>query len=358
RGETWLWARHLPVSQYYRISVDMADPYNVLGGLQDNGTWIGPNETDRAEGVLNDDWRPIGGGDGFVSLADPNDPDTVFVESQYLGLTRVGIERRESRWIRPGNPRGYSFGRRNWRLFGRDEEPRLLEEAMEPANWDGPFILSPHDSGTIYAGTTNLYVSRDRGASWTDLGRMSDPWDRTEVEIMGQEPHRRIPSLDDGVPYYATVTAIAESTLREGLLWIGTDDGNLRVSEDGGRSFTDLIERVPDVPARTRVSDVVPSPHDVDTVFVSFDGHRGDDFANYLYRSDDRGRTWHSITGNMPANRVIRTVGQDAVNPDLLYAATEFGFFLSIDGGGHWVELQNEMPTVAVNDFVVHSRDQ
>lgn len=357
RGETWLWAENLPVSQYYRVSVDLSDPYNVLGGLQDNGTWIGPNETDRAEGIINADWRPIGGGDGFVAIADPDDPNRVYVESQYLGLTRLDLGSAQQQSIRPGNPEGYEFGRRNWRRFGTEEAARLMEQEMEPANWDGPYILSPHDPATIYAGTGRLYVSRDGGSSWTDLGRLANEWERSEVEIMGQEPTRRVASLDDGVPYFATITTIAESPLQQGLLWVGTDDGNVQVSYDAGESFTNVVERIPGVPPRTWVSDVEPSPHRAETVFVSFDGHTNDDFTNYLFRSDDAGASWRSIVGDLPEGLVIRTVAQDSVNPDLIYAATEFGFWLTIDGGDHWVELQNNMPTVAVNDFAVHPRD-
>jgi photosystem II stability/assembly factor-like uncharacterized protein len=357
RGVTWRWAPNLPLSQYYRVAVDMEEPYNVIGGLQDNGTWIGPNETHRAEGILNDDWRPIGGGDGFLGLPDPGEPGTVYVESQYLGLTRVDLETGQAQSIRPGNPRGYRFVRRIWRLFGTGAETELLEQEMEPANWDGPYILSPHDPNTVYAGTQHLWVSRNGGGSWSDLGRMSNEWERSEVEIMGQAPGPRTPSLDDGVPYFATITVIAESPLREGLLFVGTDDGNLRISADRGETWADAHARVPGLPARTWVSDIAPSPHDADVVFAAFTGYREDDFANYLYRSDDGGETWRSIVGDLPAERVVRAVEQDAVNPALLYAATEFGFFLSFDGGTRWVELKNDMPTLAINDFVVHPRD-
>lgn len=354
RGKTWLWASHLPVSQYYRVAVDNDDPYNIYGGLQDNGSWVGPNETFRSEGVLNEDWIRIGGGDGFLSVPDPADPSVAYAESQYLGLTQVDRTTLERRSIRPGNPRGYTFSRRIWRLYGSGAEPRLLEEEMEPANWNGPYLLSPHDPATLYAGTQNLYVSRDRGTTWRDIGRMSNEWERSEVQVMGQDPTARVASLDDGVPYYATVTVIAESPLREGLLYVGTDDGNVQVSRDGGDSWTNVADRFPGLPARTWVADLDPSPHQEATVFAAFDGHRADDHANYIYRSDDYGESWTSVIADMPANRVVQ---QDAVNPNLLYAATELGFFVSIDAGAHWVELESNMPTLAFNDFVVHPRD-
>lgn len=357
RGKTWLWASNLPVSQYYRVGVDMRDPYWVYGGLQDNGTWMGPSATARSEGILNEDWRPIGGGDGFLALVDPSDQNVAYSESQYLGLTRLDLATGQRQSIRPGNPVGYKFGRRNWRLYGTGEEPRILEQEMAPGNWDGPYILSPHDPTTIYAGTEHLFVSKDRGGSWRDLGRMSDEWERSEVQIMGQDPTASVASLDDGVPYFATLTTIVESPLVQGLLFVGTDDGNVQRSVDGGETWTNLADRFPGLPPRTWVADIDASSHDAQTVLAAFDGHREDDFDNYLYRSDDGGDTWTDITGDMPAKRVIRAVQQDVVNPDLLYAATEFGFFVSIDAGVSWVELRGDMPTLPINDFVIHPRD-
>lgn len=357
RGKTWLWASNLPVSQYYRVSVDMRDPYWVYGGLQDNGSWMGPSATYRSEGILNEDWRSIGGGDGFLTAVDSTDQNVAYAESQYLGLTRLDLATGQRQSIRPGNPVGYKFGRRNWRLYGTGEEPRILEQEMEPGNWDGPFMLSPHDPTTIYAGTQNLYVSKDRGGSWRNLGRMSDEWERSEVQIMGQDPTAAVASLDDGVPYFATLTTMVESPLRQGLLFVGTDDGNVQRSTDGGDTWVNLADRFPGLPARTWVADIDASPHDANVVFAAFDGHREDDFRNYVYRSDDGGETWGDISGDMPANRVVRAVQQDVVNPDLLFAATEFGFFVSIDQGGHWVELRSNMPTLPINDFVIHPRD-
>jgi photosystem II stability/assembly factor-like uncharacterized protein len=357
RGITWLWASNLPVSQFYRVSVDQRDPYWIYGGLQDNGTWMGPSATTRSEGILNEDWRPIGGGDGFLALVDPEDPDIAYVESQYLGLARIDLASGQTQSIRPGNPEGYKFGRRNWRLYGTEQEPRLLEQEMEPGNWDGPYILSPHDSSVVYAGTENFYVSRDRGASWRNLGRLSDAWERSEVTIMGQDPTASVASLDDGVPYFATITTIAESPLRRGMLFAGTDDGNVQRSLDGGETWANLAERFPGLPARTWVADIEMSSHDESVVFAAFDGHRSDDFSNYLYRSNDAGETWVDITSDMPAERVIRAMQQDAVNPDLLYVATELGFFVSVDAGARWVELRSNLPTLPINDFVIHSRD-
>jgi len=358
RGQKWLFVTSLPVSQFYRVGVDMRQPFWICGGLQDNGGWCGPSATYSSQGVLNEDWVRVGGGDGFFHRVDPTDWRIVYSASQYLGLTRVNLETREVVDIRPGDPHGHIADRRNWKTWGQPgaKEP-LLGNAMEPANWDAPFILSPHDPSTIYAGTRRLWKSTDRGQSWVDLGDLTTGVDRRTLTIMGQTPGPTTLSLDDGVPYYPTITAIAESPRVRGLLWVGTDDGNLQRSRDGGRSWTNLAGRIPGLPPRSWVSGVEASRHADGTVYVAFDNHASDDYANYLYRSSDFGETWTSITGDLPPNRVVKAVHEDPRNPDLLYVGTEFGFFLSFDGGRHWVPLRNNLPTVAVNDFVVHPRD-
>ncbi|MFQ5742379.1 MAG: WD40/YVTN/BNR-like repeat-containing protein [Acidobacteriota bacterium] len=357
RGDTWLFVESLPVSQLYRISVDMRHPYWVYGGLQDNGSWAGPSATRRAEGIINEDWFRTGGGDGFFSLAHPADPQTLFVESQFLGLTRLNLTTHETRSIRPGNDQGYLGGRRNWDVWGQDKAMPLLGNNMLPANWDGPVALSPHDPDTIYAGTNELFKSTDRGDSWTSLGDLTTRIDRVELTIMGRHPTAETLSLDDGTPYYPTLTYIAESPLRLGLLVVGTDDGNVQVSRDGGASWTNVAGRFPGLPPNTWVAGLEPSRYQEGTVYAVFDGHRNDDYDNYLYKSTDYGQTWKSIVADLPPRRVLRAIKEDPRNPDLLYVAAELGFFLSIDGGQHWVEFKGNLPTLAVNDFVIHPRD-
>jgi hypothetical protein len=232
-----------------------------------------------------------------------------------------------------------------------------LGNAMAPANWDAPFIISPHDPRTLYAGTSELWKSTNRGDTWVSLGNMTTGVDRSTLKIMGQTPNETTLSLDDGVPYYPTLTAIAESPLKRGLLYAGTDDGNLRLSPDDGKSWTSLAPKLPGLPASSWVSGIEASRHDEATVYVSFDNHASDDYGNYLYRSTDRGATWQSIVGDLPARRVIRAVHEDPKNRNLLYIATEFGFFLSIDGGARWTEVAANLPRLAVNDFAIHPRD-
>lgn len=358
RGLRWLYVPHLPVSQFYRIDADMREPYWLCGGLQDNGGWCGPSTTYSSQGILNEDWFRVGGGDGFFHRIDPTDYRTVYTSSQYLGLSRLDIESFDRTDIRPGDPTGHIGGRRNWKTWGQPgaDEP-LLGNAMEPANWDAPFILSPHDPNTIYAGTRHLWKSIDRGDTWVSLGDPTTGVDRSTLAIMGQKPGPETLSLDDGVPYYPTISALAESPLRRGLLYAGTDDGNLQVSRDDGKAWTNVAKAVPGLPARSWVSGIEASRHAEGTVYVAFDNHASDDFRNYVYRSVDFGKTWTSIAGDLPANRVVKAVHEDPVNPNLLYVGTEFGFFLSIDSGSHWVQLDGGLPTVPVNDFLVHPRD-
>ncbi len=372
RGLNWLYISDLPVSQYYRVQVDMAEPYNVYGGLQDNGSWMGPSETFRAEGIVNSDWTRLGGGDGFVNVPDTTDDRIVYTESQYLGLSRLDLGKGQRTAIRPGNPTGHIAGRRNWdtwREVGAFEEQRL-GNAMEPANWDGPFVVSPHDASTLYAGTRTLWKTTDRGDSWQALGDLTTGVDRRTLPLMGRMPNDLTPSLDDGVPYYPTISAVAESPLRQGLLYAGTADGRFHVSRDGGERWTDAAARdvsdsdapsapsgFPGLPPGAWVNGIEPSRHDEARVYAVWNNYRNDDYANYLYRSDDYGETWVSVTGDLPAERVLRTVREDPRNLSVLFLGAEIGLFYTMDGGAHWTELRSGMPTLPFNDLVVHPRD-
>ncbi len=358
RGVTWWYARHLPVSQWYRVRVDMKKPFWVYGGLQDNGSWAGPSATYRSEGIRHDDWLKWGGGDGFLNVVDTTDNRTLYVESQYLGLSRVDMATGERSDIRPGDPEGAIGARRNWRTWPDLDDPiERLGNAMEPANWDGPFTISPHDNRTIYAGTRRLWRSRDQGQNWEDLGDWTTRTDRRTLSIMAQMPTDTTPSLDDGIPYWPTLTAVEESPLQEGLLYIGTDDGQLLVSTDAGGSFTNLTARLPDVPDMMWVNTIEVSRAAVGRAYVVASNYRNDDYANYAWATEDIGETWRSIAAGLPAGRVTRAVREDPRNPDVLYMGTEFGLFFSADRGASWAELRGDLPTMAINDLVIHPRD-
>lgn len=357
RAKTWLFITHLPVSQFYRVSVDMQKPYNVYGGLQDNGSWMGPSETYWSEGILNSDWRKTGGGDGFVNYIHPLDPTQLYNESQYLGLARLDLQTGQRRSIRPGDPKGRIGARRNWDAWGPGLPEPELGNAMAPANWDGPFCFSPHDPNILYAGTNKLWKSTDMGESWQELGDLTTGVNRRELKIMDQRPDTSTASLDDGIPYYPTLTAIAESPLEMGLLYAGTDDGNVQVSMDGGKNWTEVSDRMKGLPASTWINGIEPSKFDAFTAYVAINNYRNDDFSNYLYKTTDAGKTWVSITGNLPKNRVVRTVREDTRNPDVLYLGTELGLFVTLDGGKNWTALKANMPTLPFNDLVIHPRD-
>jgi len=357
RGVNWLLVSNLPVSQYYRVAVDMAEPYNVYGGLQDNGSWVGPSQTYRSAGILNEDWKKLGGGDGFLNLPHHTDPDIVYTESQYLGLSRLNMKNGQRQSIRPGDPQGRIGARRNWTSWGPGTEEPELGNAMEPANWDGPFFLSYHDPNTIYAGTEQLWKSSDGGATWKSLGNLTTRVNRRELTIMGQRADTSTHSLDDGIPYYPTLTAVAESKHKQGMLYVGTDDGLVQISSDDGKTWTDVTSRLTGLPKETWVNTIETSWHDAGTAYVAINNYRNDDFTNYVYKTSDFGQSWTSVAGDLPKDRVARTLREDPKNPNVLYLGTELGLFISINGGTNWIELKSNMPTLPFNDLVVHPRD-
>ncbi len=357
RGLRWLFVSNLPLSQYYRVSTDNAKPYNVYGGLQDNGSWVGPSETYRSGGIINADWKRLGGGDGFLNLVDRNDPNVVYTESQYLGLSRYNMETGQRQSIRPGDPKGRIGARRNWDAWGPGVPEPELGNAMAPGNWDGPFFLSHHDPNTIYAGTNVLWKSADNGETWESLGDLTTKVNRRELMIMGQRADTSTASLDDGIPYYPTLTAVAEDLFTQGMLYAGTDDGLLQVSWDDGQTWNDVTDQLAGLPKETWINTFEPSTHVAGTAYVAINNYRNNDFNNYIYKTTDYGKSWTSVEGDLPANRVARTLREDPRNPNVLYLGTEIGLFYSNNGGNNWVELKSNMPTLPFNDLVIQARD-
>ena len=359
QGETWEALRRWAVGQPYHASVDMRRPYYVCTGLQDNGSWCGPSAV-RSGDILSEDWYRVGGGDGFYTAVDPTDYTIVYSESQNGNIRRGSLSTGPTGSIRPRGP--------------TDNNPNTNIVPAPPLNteirwhWNTPFILSPHNPAVVYAGANRLFRSLDRGDTWTMSPDLTKNIDRDGENLMGlANSISRCNRMDrgeecnlsrnDGVSRYSTIVTISESPLVPGLLWVGTDDGNIQVSRDGGTTWREVGANIPGGTNRYYVSRVEASHFDAATAYASVDGHRSDDLRPYVYVTRDYGDSWEGISSNLPEYGNVNTVRQDPRNSRLLYAGTEFGFFASVDEGASWEPFMTGLPVVRVDDVVVHPRD-
>jgi photosystem II stability/assembly factor-like uncharacterized protein len=330
RGGHWRFVGSLPVSQFYHVSADMQQPYMVYGGLQDNGSWVGPSRGGMA--IRNRDWHSVGFGDGFWTFADPQDPLTVYSEYQGGQLMRVDRRLNEVKRIAP--------------VADADSDKLRF-------NWNTPLHLSPTRPGVLYYGSQYLHRSEDRGESWTRISpdlTTNDPKRQRQAESGGLSRDNSTAENN------TTIYTIAESPLDPQLLWVGSDDGLVHLSRDGGGRWENQSKRFDGLPKGTWVSRIEASPHAAGTAFVSFDGHRDGDFATYLYRTDDFGKRWQRMNTDM-VEGYAWVIKQDPVDPELLFLGTEVGLWISIDNGAHWARFKENLPKVAVHDVVIHPRE-
>jgi photosystem II stability/assembly factor-like uncharacterized protein len=333
-GSKWWKGNNLPVSQFYHVSLDDNDPYRVYGGLQDNSSWVG--ESQYPGGITNAQWENMYNGDGFWMFPDPADPDCIYAEYQGGEIGRVNRRTHEARNIKP--------------------RPDYKEKLR--FNWNTPIALSPNEKGTIYIGAQLLFRSRDHGQTWE---RISPDLTTNDPQKQKQEQSGGVTVDNSSAEMHTTIYSISESPKDKSLIWVGTDDGNLQLTRDGGKSWTNVVGNVPGLPKNSWVSWVQASNFDAGTAYAAFDRHTFGDMAPYVFRTTDYGKTWTPLVTRQDVKGVrgyAHVIKEDVVKPDLLFLGTEFGLWVSIDGGKNWAQFKaNHFPAVAVRDLAIHPRD-
>ena len=334
-GASWRHFNNLPLSQFYRIALDMTQPfYYVYGGMQDNGTISGPVRSLAPSGVRMSEWLTVGGGDGFQARADPSNPDTVYTSSQNGSFSRLDKKTGVS----------------------ASASPRLPLAERGRWNWDTPFMISPHNPSTLWMAGNRVFKSGDKGATWKPVsGDITRNIDRNTLPVMGKVWGDTAVNRHRSTTDYGVASALDESSKVKGLVYLGTDEGLIQVTEDDGTTWR-KEENFPGVPAMATVSDLAASQHETNTVYASLHDFQHGDFKPYLLKSLDKGKTWASIAGDLPAREFVWSIAEDPINPKLLFVGTEFGLYATFDGGTHWHALKNGVPTIEVRDIAIHPK--
>ena len=342
-AKSWEFAPNLPVGLFYHVGFDMETPYNVCGGMQDNYDWCGPSRSRQTRGIMNYDWFQIQGGDGFVAVPDLRDSRIVYTESQDGNMIRRNKVTGESKSIRPGPA---------------NVLPAPAKGETYRFHWDTPLMLSPHDPGTLLVAANKVFKSTDRGDSWTAISPdLTSNASRDSIVTMGVKGSEIGIARNDGISQWPAIVALAESPKQAGLYYAGTDDGNVSVSRDGGKSWQNITHNLPDFPAgHAFVSRIVPSRYDAGTVYVTVDNHRQNDYEPHIWASSDFGATFRSMNANL-RGEVSRTLTEDQKNGDVLYLGTESGLFLTVDRGKNWRRLKSNFPNVRVDEITLHPRE-
>ena len=336
-GKSWEYVNNFATGQFYQVYADNTAPfYNLSGGLQDNGSWVGPSRNREPVGILNDDWRMISFGDGFFTIQHPDNPDLFLSESQGGNVVRTDMKNREQQLVVP------FFG-----VGGAAENDKFR------FNWNAPLIQSPHDKNTVYLAGNAVFKSTDFGINWTQISQDLTTNNKERLKDAGGPIFPENTSAE----YFGTIISLAESPIQRDMIWSGSDDGVLQMTTDGGKNWMNISKNVPGIPADSSVSHVEPSRVNANTAYVSYDRHKFDDYKPYIFKTTDGGKSFSNITGNLPANAYVWVVREDPKNPNLLYAGTELGLYASYDGR-NWFELNmKNFPRVAVHDILIHPRD-